>query len=521
MIIKKIKIIEKSTKYHSNPTLIFNSICEDKKYTLLLESSEVKTKKNLTSMMIIDSAVRITCEKNIVKIKSLTENGKIIIDKIRKLISNKIKTKYFKNDKIKFFFKKKKNIDEDEDTKLKSESVFDSLRYLIELLKTNNSKKNEKIFFGGLFSYELINNFEKIKYKNKNEKLCPDFCFYLSEILLTFNHKKKKCFIQGIVLNKNKIIEKKIKNRINFLIKKLSKKQKKIKREIIKKINYQKNVSDEKYIKIIKKMKKKIKKGDIFQVVPSRKFFIPCKSHLLSYNELKKKNPSPYMFYMQDKEFILFGSSPESSLKFDPKNRNIEIHPIAGTRKRGFKKNGEIDLDLDSRIELEMRTDKKEIAEHLMLVDLARNDLARICEKGTRYVSDLIKVEKYSFVMHLVSRVVGKLKKELDVFHAYRACMNMGTLTGAPKIKAMQLISKYEKEKRGIYGGSIGYFTSSGLFDTSIIIRSAFIKNNIATIQSGAGIVLDSIPELESKESINKAKAVLLAIINTHSKKRK
>lgn len=222
------------------------------------------------------------------------------------------------------------------------------------------------------------------------------------------------------------------------------------------------------------------------------------------------------MFFMQDNEFALFGASPESALKYDATNRQIEIYPIAGTRPRGRRANGELDRDLDSRIELEMRTDHKELAEHLMLVDLARNDLARICEPGSRYVADLTKVDRYSFVMHLVSRVVGTLRQDLDVLHAYQACMNMGTLSGAPKVRAMQLIAGSEAVRRGSYGGAVGYFTAHGDLDTCIVIRSAYVEDGVATVQAGAGVVLDSIPQAEADETRNKARAVLRAIATAH-----
>lgn len=220
------------------------------------------------------------------------------------------------------------------------------------------------------------------------------------------------------------------------------------------------------------------------------------------------------MFFMQDNDFTLFGASPESLLKYDADSRQIEIYPIAGTRPRGRRADGSLDRDLDSRIELEMRTDHKELAEHLMLVDLAR-----ICEPGSRYVADLTKVDRYSFVMHLVSRVVGTLRKDLDVLHAYRACMNMGTLSGAPKVRAMQLIAESEKTRRGSYCGAVGYFTAHGDLDTCIVIRSAYVEDCIATVQSGAGVVLDSQPQAEADETRNKARAVLRAIATAHHAK--
>ncbi len=222
------------------------------------------------------------------------------------------------------------------------------------------------------------------------------------------------------------------------------------------------------------------------------------------------------MFFMQDNDFTLFGASPESSLKYDATSRQIEIYPIAGTRPRGRRADGSLDRDLDSRIELEMRTDHKELSEHLMLVDLARNDLARICTPGSRYVADLTKVDRYSYVMHLVSRVVGELRHDLDALHAYRACMNMGTLSGAPKVRAMQLIAEAEGRRRGSYGGAVGYFTAHGDLDTCIVIRSALVENGVATVQAGAGVVLDSVPQSEADETRNKARAVLRAIATAH-----
>jgi len=332
------------------------------------------------------------------------------------------------------------------------------------------------------------------------------------------DHQKKTCLIQSSLFSKNLHEKERIEKRTEQIKRKLKEKFNFIYADkISSKIKLTSNMSDFEYSSIIKKLQKLIQKGEIFQVVPSRKFFLPCNNSLAAYQELKKSNPSPYMFFMQDENFILFGASPESSLKYDEKTRQIELYPIAGTRPRGRKKDGTLDLDLDSRIELEMRTNHKELAEHLMLVDLARNDLARICEPGSRYVSDLVKVDKYSHVMHLVSKVVGKLKNRLDALHAYSACMNMGTLTGAPKVRAMQLIAEYEKECRGSYGGAIGYFTDLGNLDTCITIRSAYVENNIATIQAGAGVVFNSIPEDEVKESLNKAKAVINAIKKAHS----
>jgi anthranilate synthase component 1 len=222
------------------------------------------------------------------------------------------------------------------------------------------------------------------------------------------------------------------------------------------------------------------------------------------------------MFYIQDEKFTLFGASPESALKYASDTNQIEIYPIAGTRPRGKNPDGSINFDLDGRLELDLRNDKKENAEHMMLVDLARNDVARISEAGTRHLADLLKTDRYSHVMHLVSRVVGQLRHDLDALHAYQACMNMGTLTGAPKIRAMQLIRSVEQERRGSYGGAVGYMTGEGDLDTCIVIRSAYIENGMASVQAGAGVVYDSDPQAEADETRGKAQAVIAAIQMAH-----
>ena len=190
----------------------------------------------------------------------------------------------------------------------------------------------------------------------------------------------------------------------------------------------------------------------------------------------------------------------------------LEIYPIAGTRPRGKHANGSINHDLDGRIELDLREDTKEKSEHIMLVDLARNDVAKVSQPGTRFVKDLFKVDRYSHVMHLVSRVVGQLRNDVDALNAYQACMNMGTLVGAPKVSAATLIRQVEQKRRGSYGGAVGYINGQGDMDTCIVIRSAFVKNNTAYIQAGAGVVHDSIPQAEADETRAKAQAVIGAV---------
>ena len=242
-----------------------------------------------------------------------------------------------------------------------------------------------------------------------------------------------------------------------------------------------------------------------------------CPDAFAAYRQLRETNPSPYMFYLRGEDYELFGASPESNLKFDPATRQVELYPIAGTRPRGLNPDGTINDELDIRNELEMRTDTKELAEHTMLVDLARNDLARVAEPGTRRVADLLQVDRYSRVMHLVSRVTATLHEDLDALDAYRACMNMGTLTGAPKLRASELIRQAEHKRRGSYGGAVGYLRGDGAMDTCIVIRSAFVHRGTAAVQAGAGVVHDSVPQSEADETLHKAYAVLHAIALAHN----
>lgn len=512
----KKKLIENYTMevhYHSNPTEIFNQLCGQRYATLLLESSEIQKKHNIESMMIIDSALRIAAYDTKVIIHALTKNGASLFPLLEQKLPNTIKVSK-KHNEITLTFPIIQQDIMDEDARLKSISIFDCLRLLLKIIKSpENIPKS--IFLGGLFSYDLISCFEPIP-KFKNSPPCPDYCFYLSEILLIFDHQKHTSELIGTLFHPNSSEKQRLQDRMNILKSKINCPIHSIPYKKIQHMKLHCNQNDELYKKNICKIQNAIRQGEILQAVPSRCFFLPCPSPLAAYHVLKTDNPSPYMFFMQDQIFTLFGASPESSLKYDSDTRKIEIYPIAGTRARIHNKDGSLNMDADNRVELEMRLNRKELSEHLMLVDLARNDLARVCKIGSRYVADLLKVDRYSFVMHLVSKVVGELHQNFDVLHAYRACMNMGTLTGAPKIKAMQIIYEIEKQRRNTYGGSIGYLTGSGNLDTCIIIRSAYVINNIATVQAGAGIVIDSIPQSEADESRNKARAVLRAIAAAH-----
>ena len=265
------------------------------------------------------------------------------------------------------------------------------------------------------------------------------------------------------------------------------------------------NFTKEEYMRLVEETKEYIRAGDIIQAVISQRFTQAFQGEAINlYRSIRAINPSPYMFLLEGDDFAIVGASPEVHVRLN--KDEVLIRPIAGTRPRGS--NEEEDLDLEN----ELLADAKEKAEHLMLVDLARNDIGRVCKPGTVKAAEFMTIERYSHVMHIVSQVVGKLEDDRSAFDLMRATFPAGTVSGAPKVRAMQIISEFENLQRNAYAGALGYFGYDGNHDSCIAIRTAMIKGNQIHMQAGAGIVADSIPELEYEETLNKAKGMLKAI---------
>lgn len=265
------------------------------------------------------------------------------------------------------------------------------------------------------------------------------------------------------------------------------------------------NVTKEKFIANVNQAKDYIRAGDIFQVVLSQRFHIDTEVDPLQvYRVLRTMNPSPYMYYLKFNEEVIVGTSPELLVKVN--NGQVATRPIAGTRPRG--KTPEEDVALAE----ELLADEKERAEHVMLVDLGRNDLGRVSEYGSVKCDSYMEIERYSHVMHIVSNVTGKLREDKDFYDAFLSCLPAGTVSGAPKLRAMEIIAELENEARGAYAGAIGYLGFTGNLDTCITIRTIIFKNGRAYVQAGAGIVWDSVPEKEYEETVNKSKGMLKAI---------
>ena len=512
-----VRVLSLQTHYNGDPLNLFYHLSDGGKKvnTLLLESSEIDSKKAQKSLLLEAAALRIVCKASDVIVSALTENGRNALEQLKVSLNDKVAGS---GDSISFTYDSLVNTQE-ETARLQAASPIDVLRHIQTTFYDGGEPYSA--FLAGVVAYDFIETFEKLPEARSDDSDCPNYVFYLAERLLVIDHKNFQARIVANVFSGSK--EEAIfydQSRRLGDIKALNEEQLKgIDENVESQVaDLKVSPSDDEFSAIVQQLKTNIVAGDVFQIVPSRCFTLPCSKPFLSYHHLRCENPSPYMFYVNDEDFILFGASPESAVKFDAMSRQVEVYPIAGTRPRGRRDDGTLDADLDTRIEAELRMDEKELTEHMMLVDLARNDIARISKAGTRHVAELLKVDRYSHVMHLVSRVVGELLPELDAYHAYLACMNMGTLVGAPKIRAAEILRTVEQRRRGAYGGAVGYIDGEGNMDTCIVIRSALVRNGQAYVKAGAGVVYDSVPASEVQETHNKAKAVINAITRAHQK---
>ena len=372
----------------------------------------------------------------------------------------------------------------------------------------------------GAFAFDYLSTFESLPEVAQGANTCPDYLFYDARIILVVDHPTQEATLVGASVDAADL-----ERRMEALATTIDgiKEPADSANTAIEApapaggpdspvLHAVPTVSDADFEAVVEEMRGYIADGDVYQVVPSRGFTIDCPDALAAYHVLRHANPSPYMFYLAAPDFELFGASPESALLYSVRSGRVAIRPIAGTRPRGLHPDGSVDHERDTRLELELRTDAKEVAEHVMLVDLARNDVARVSRPGTRSVQDLLRVDRYSRVMHLVSEVSGELAEDLDALDAFRASMTMGTLTGAPKLRAAELIRQAEGVRRGSYGGSVGYVRGDGELDTCIVIRSGFVSAGTALVQAGAGVVAASSPAAEAAETVHKARAVLEAV---------
>ena len=369
-------------------------------------------------------------------------------------------------------------------------------------------------FFGGavgFLTYDCIRFFEKMPESVTDELSTPDALFYVTDSIVIFDNISNtiKVAVNAHVTDGDDpgSAYAAACEQIDAIVNKLQQPEKiaRPQQGDPDSVDFSGNIDRETYEKNVLLCKEYIKAGDIFQVVLAQRLSTKINVPPFQiYRALRNINPSPYMYYLNCGEHVVVGASPESLVRVE--EGVVETHPLAGTRPRGST------AKEDERLEHELLADEKELAEHVMLVDLGRNDLGRVCEGGSVHVEKFKVIEKYSHVMHISSTVKGMLKKEMNAYDALRSCFPAGTLSGAPKIRAMEIIEEMEKTRRGVYGGAVGYFSFSGAMDVAIAIRTLQIHGETAHLGVGAGIVADSVPATEYQETINKGKALMKAV---------
>ena len=485
---------------------------------VLLESVDIATKVSRTTIAVLEACARLTCQGPTVTVEALPQapaDGRAALARLRKALADYVVAEPGPGgappDALTLTIPPAPDDGAlEERERLTAPSTIAPLRVLAGAEVDHPHLPLE----AGVVAFDYLATFETLPEVAMGDNTCPDYLFYDARIILVIDHPTARATLVGASLD-----EPDLAGRLDELAAAIdafddaggsdASAHPAASGGVVHAVP---TLSDDDYAAVVETMKEAIAAGEVYQVVPSRGFTMPCPDALAAYHELRAANPSPYMFYLGAPDFELLGASPESALLHSAATGEVAIRPIAGTRPRGLTRDGDVDHERDTRLELELRTDAKEVAEHVMLVDLARNDVARVCAPGTRRVRDLLRVDRYSRVMHLVSEVVGTLAPGLDALDAFRASMTMGTLTGAPKLRAAELIRAAEGVRRGSYGGSVGYVRGDGELDTCIVIRSAFVRDGRALVQAGAGVVADSVPAAEAAETVHKAGAVLAAV---------
>ena len=471
-----------------------------------------RSKKN----QIIYTSKKVNSDDEVINLidNFLEEKNSFIFESVEK---GKIKGRYTifgKNpDKIWEFNNQKSYLITENKKIILKDKPEELIEKIIENFKFDTPKNLPKIcsLISGYFSYDSIRYIEKIPNSCKNDLNLPDVRLMRPRTLVIHDNLNKEIYYISNVFNDEKIkdYQKKydsIKTDLFKLLIQSSIKNIDTKRALKeKKIKVKSNTSKNKFLAMVNKAKKYIKLGDIFQVVLSQRFEAKLtKKPLEIYKKLRVTNPSPFMFYFNFNDFQIIGASPEILVRL--RDNKITVRPIAGTRPRGKNKKEDLFYEKD------LLKDKKELSEHLMLLDLGRNDAGKVSKINTVKVTESFIIERYSHVMHIVSNVVGEYNKKFSKFKSLLAGFPAGTVSGAPKIRAMEIIDELETSRRKVYAGGIGYFSANGEFDTCIALRTAVAKNKKFYVQAGAGIVADSKPINEYDETVNKAKALINAL---------
>ena len=469
--------------------------------TLLLETTAGR------SVILDSAAVRIECRDGEVVLDALSAGGRLALEMVSDRLADQIVASTAERLSLRF----DRSQETDAEQRLLAASPFDVLRALVNGFRSHTPEEPMTVCLVGIVGFDHVDLFEDLPANVEDITEFPDFIFWLAESAIVADPLLTPRLICTAFGTGD---EEQRQRSLNSAIERLSDLAfratdvRSLTPSAGTPVEVSVDLDDPAFAAAVSQLKEHILAGDVYQIVPSRTFSARCPDPLSAFARLRTIDRSPYMFFASMADCTLFGASPETSVRLTPEAGKpiLEVKPIAGTRPRGG------DHDEDDRMEADLRLDAKESAEHMMLVDLARNDVARVSEPGTRHVAQLMRLEKYARVMHLVSSVKGVLAQRYDALHALQACLNVGTLSGAPKLKATQLLRRYERTKRGPYGGAIGWLDGEGAMDTGVVIRSALVRNDIAYVRAGAGVVRDSDPIAEADETRRKASAVLSAI---------
>jgi anthranilate synthase component I len=484
--------------------------------TVLLESADRVTGGGARSILAVRSALRLTCRGRDVEVTALSPNGTAILPWLRERAARVAGV----SDRAAGFvatFAPPPAGERSDAERLRQPSPLDVLRLAAAGPRLVSEPAELSYFAAGSFAYDLIDLFESLPAPRSRGADWPAYEAWVPDRVVVVDHAQRLTTVYASVFGEraaaatyhDAVQAVEALTRTVVGAREAVEDSRPVAAEDVPAARV--DLSDAEYADTVRTLQGHIAAGDIFQAVPSRTFTLPCRDPLAAYAALRRGNPSPYMFFLHGTGGTLFGSSPETCVQVGGSPRTVTLRPIAGTVPRRAP-DDHPDVEADARGEVALRTNAKELAEHLMLVDLARNDVSRISRPGTRRVTRLLDVERFSHVLHLVSEVTGELSDGYDALHAYAASMNMGTVVGAPKIRAAELLRALEPSARGAYGGAVGYLTHGGEMDTALVIRSALVHGGVAAVRAGAGVVADSDPDREAQETRHKAAAVLAAI---------
>lgn len=457
------------------------------------------------AIILVDAAIRLEARGGTTKIEALSEGGELMLGRLAVRFADRLVGRGERSLQLAFA----RCDDPDEAVRASSPTALDALRSLVFDLAPRESDEPFAVMAAGIVGFDHVDMVEALPAHAPGD--FPDLLFLLAETMIVIEPSgAARVLALSVGADDERIAHRQHYLAAERLAKLVERCEKAVAPGLAAppSVEARPDLDDRAFAATVERLKQYIVAGDIFQAVPSRAFRAPCTDGPAAFRRLVAADPSAYHYSFDTGHGLLFGASPETALEVarDGEGLTVAVSPIAGTRPRGATP------DEDDRNEADLRLDAKEVAEHLMLVDLARNDIARVCETGTRRVARLLDVERFARVMHLVSRVEGRLGEGRDAIDAIRSCLNVGTLSGAPKLRAIELIRSIEERPRGPYGGAIGWIAGDGSMDSAVVIRSALVTGGVAEVRAGAGVVADSDPLAEAAETRAKASAVLEAL---------